>query len=95
MQCWECGGVGHLQYECVNTKKKKSKLSTSISDDKATEQSDEEADEGVIVNHVVFMPTIEWTIVLDYPSHIKDQVITLVAIPKETRKTKKYVPICH
>lgn len=87
IQCWECGEIGHLQYECANTKRNKSKPFN----DEATQQNNEELNKSVTVNYTVFKINAE----LEYHSHAADQVMTSIVTPGENKKTKRYTPICH
>ena len=52
IQCRECEGYGYIQFECANTRKKKSKAKTSTWSDEESNGSQEE--DNMVSNQVTF-----------------------------------------
>ena len=59
IQCRECEGFGHIQSECANTLKKKSKvMATTWSDDESEGSLEEDGNH--VSNHIAFVSSFHW-----------------------------------
>ena len=78
IQCKECGGYGHIQVECANTKKNLSFLATWSDDELEDYKGDEEQDNQPITLEVVSLIPEPCTNHQDVPEDVTSNVRTLL-----------------